>query len=117
MFNAEVALSEHKLCDLENDEHGCEEDERAHGAKKTRPGPKGNARACSGDSAAVSPAAKPIADERESGIFPWQTLCDEECEGGTRAVGGDVPGIARKELSVFSRPERETAKRTTMFDT
>jgi len=41
----------------------------------------------------------------------------EECEGGTRAVGGDVPGIARQQLSVFPKAERETAKRATIFDT
>ena len=40
----------------------------------------------------------------------------EEREGGTRAVGGDVPGIAREALSVFSREEWETAKAATMFD-
>ena len=32
-------------------------------------------------------------------------------------MGGDVPGIAREELSVFSKAEWETAKRATMFDT
>ena len=49
--------------------------------------------------------------------FPMDKLyATEEREGGTRAVGGDVPGIAREELSVFSRAEWETAKRATMFD-
>jgi hypothetical protein len=55
---------------------------------------------------------------RGSRIFSHGKLyATEECEGGARAVGGDVPGIARKELSVFSQAERETATRTTMFDT
>jgi hypothetical protein len=55
---------------------------------------------------------------RGSRIFSHGKLyATEECEGGARAVGGDVPGIARKELSVFSQAERETAKRATIFDT
>lgn len=55
---------------------------------------------------------------RGSRVFSHGKLyATEEGEGGTRAVGGDVPGIAREEWSVFSKAEWETAKRATMFDT
>ena len=50
--------------------------------------------------------------------FPLVKLhAPEEREGGTRAVGGDVPSIAREELSAFSKVEWETAKCATIFDT
>ncbi len=60
----------------------------------------------------------PIGEWAQRTNFPMDKLyATEEREGGTRAVGGDVPGIAREELSVFSKGEWETAKRATMFDT
>ncbi|MBI5688724.1 MAG: acetylxylan esterase [Verrucomicrobia bacterium] len=40
----------------------------------------------------------------------------EEREGGTRAVGVDVPGIAREELSVLSVEEWERAKPSLVFE-
>lgn len=40
----------------------------------------------------------------------------EEREGGTLAVGADVPGIARDQLSVFTPAEWEEAKRELVFD-
>ena len=54
---------------------------------------------------------------RRTGHAVDKLYATEEREGGTRAVGGDVPGVAREELSVFSRAEWATAKRETMFDT
>ena len=41
----------------------------------------------------------------------------EEREGGTLAVGVDVPGIAREALSVFTPAEWEEAKPALVFDT
>ncbi len=50
--------------------------------------------------------------------FPMDKLyATEEREGGTRVVGGDVPGIAREELSVFSREGWVSVKAEYAFDT
>jgi len=40
----------------------------------------------------------------------------EEREGGTRAIGAGVPGIAREELSVFTAAEWEVRRRELSFD-
>lgn len=41
----------------------------------------------------------------------------EEREGGTLALGADVPGYERESLSVFTPAEWEKQKSVLMFDT
>jgi hypothetical protein len=54
---------------------------------------------------------------QRTGFPPDKLYETEEREGGTRAVGCDVPGIDRAKLNIFMREEWETPKRETMFDT
>ncbi len=50
--------------------------------------------------------------------FPMDKLyATEEREGGARAIGENVPGIEREQLSVFTPSEWEKEKRTLMFET
>lgn len=62
-------------------------------------------------------AEAPIGEGAERTGCPMDKLyATEEREGDTRANGGEVPGIAREALSVFSREEWTSAKQATMFE-
>ena len=52
---------------------------------------------------------------RTHGIAIDASLASEEKEGGTLAVGDDVPGFQREELSVFAPAEWEKRKSTLAF--
>lgn len=54
---------------------------------------------------------------KQTGYVADNLYATEEREGGTLALGTDVPGIAREQLSVFSVAEWPEAKKDTMFAT
>jgi dienelactone hydrolase len=53
----------------------------------------------------------------KTGVPIDRLYATEDREGGTRAIGADVPGIAREQLSVFTPAEWEKEKAVLMFDT
>lgn len=53
---------------------------------------------------------------QQTGVAMDKLYATEEREGGTRAMGHDVPGYARESLSVFTPAEWEKNKATLTFD-
>ena len=53
---------------------------------------------------------------RERGVAMDKAYLFEDREGGVRAVGSDVPGYQREDLSVFPPEEWEKAKRELVFE-
>ena len=53
---------------------------------------------------------------QQAGMAMDKLYVTEEREGGTRAIGDGVPGIAREQLSVFTADEWETQRRELSFD-
>ncbi|MEI6464185.1 MAG: acetylxylan esterase [Verrucomicrobiota bacterium] len=69
------------------------------------------------DSALARLPVTPIAEWAQRTGMPMDKLyATEEREGGTRAIGAGVPGIAREELSVFTAAEWEVRRRELSFD-
>jgi len=54
---------------------------------------------------------------QRQGVFMDKMYATEEREGGTLALGADVPGYERESLSVFTPAEWEKQKSVLMFDT
>jgi dienelactone hydrolase len=69
----------------------------------------------------ASVAAMPVTHISEwsaqTGVPIDKLYATEDREGGALAIGENVPGIEREQLSVFTPPEWEKQKRTLMFDT
>lgn len=65
---------------------------------------------------ATAPETHIAAWAQRTGMPMDKLYATEEREGGTRAIGDGVPGIAREELSVFSAAEWEVHRRELSFD-